>query len=112
MYESSHHDSCLQNITPATAYLCLSPHHKSSTLYSLARNCCGAALRAIDRDLASTSSSFKDRTLISIMFMGMIEDIDLQGVSKKPCHMLGIARIYEVVGHRLLNNIHKRQLDR
>lgn len=25
--------------------------------------------------------------------------------------MLGIARIYEVAGHRLLNNIHKRQLD-
>ncbi|CVL06073.1 uncharacterized protein FMAN_03940 [Fusarium mangiferae] len=111
MYESSHRESCLQKATLATAYLCLSRHYKSSALYSLAYEYRGAALRAINRDLASTSSSFKDKTLTSIMFMGMMEDIDPQGVSKKPYHMLGIARIYEVAGHRLLNNIHKRQLD-
>ncbi|KAF5581136.1 hypothetical protein FPCIR_10311 [Fusarium pseudocircinatum] len=111
MYQSSPHDSCLRKTTIATACLCLSRHYKSPALYSMACANYKTALRAVSRNLVSTSKSFKDETLMSILFLGMIEDIDSHDFRKKSNHMLGIARIYEVAGHRLLNNIHKRQLD-
>ncbi|KAF5545186.1 Arginine metabolism regulation II [Fusarium mexicanum] len=111
MYQSSPHDSCLRKTTIAAASLCLSRHYKSSGLYSMACGYYNTAVRAVNRNLTSTSKSFNDETLMSILLLGMIEDIDSHSVVKKSYHMLGIARIYEVAGQRLLNNIHKSKID-
>ncbi|KAF5252593.1 hypothetical protein FANTH_2487 [Fusarium anthophilum] len=109
MYQSSPHDSCLRRTTIAAASLSLSRHYKSSGLYSMACGYYNTAVRAVNRNLTSTSRSFNDETLMSILLLGMIEDIDSHSVVKKSYHMLGIARIYEVAGQRLLNNIHKNK---
>ncbi|KAF5606629.1 Arginine metabolism regulation II [Fusarium subglutinans] len=111
MYQSSPHDSCLRKTTIAAASLCLSRHYKSSRLYSMACGYYNTAVRAINRNLTSTSRSFNDETLMSILLLGMIEDIDSHSLVKKSYHMLGIARIYEIAGQRLLNNIHKSKID-
>ncbi|KAF5965661.1 Arginine metabolism regulation protein II [Fusarium bulbicola] len=75
MYQSSPHDSCLRKTTIAAASLCLSRHYKSSGLYSMARGYYNTAVRAVNRNLTSTSRSFKDETLMSILLLGMIEQI-------------------------------------
>ncbi|KAM5349840.1 hypothetical protein ACJ41O_006345 [Fusarium nematophilum] len=105
MYQSSHRDSCLRRATLAAAYMSLSRHYKSSTLYFTARNHYGAALRAVNRDLSGSPKTLKDETLVSLMFLGMIEDVDCEGPSAKSIHMLGISKLYDAVGHRLLMNI-------
>ncbi|KAF4503319.1 hypothetical protein FAGAP_473 [Fusarium agapanthi] len=110
MYQSSPHDSCVRKTTIAAAFLCLSRHYKSSALYSMACSCYNTAVRAVNRNPTSTSRSFKDETLMSILLLGMIEDIDSHSV-KKSYHMLGIARTYEVAGQWLLSNIHKSKLE-
>ncbi|KAH7127410.1 hypothetical protein EDB81DRAFT_809170 [Dactylonectria macrodidyma] len=111
MYQSSNHDTCLRQATLATAYMSLSRHYKSSQLYFTARAHYGLALRAVNRDLTASSKTLKDETLVSIMFLGMMEDIDCEGSGAKAVHMLGISRLYEFIGYRLLNSVHKSSLD-
>ncbi|KAF5011615.1 hypothetical protein FDECE_2278 [Fusarium decemcellulare] len=111
MYRSSSNDSCLRPALLAAAYISLSRHYKSSTLYVTARNHYGAALRAVNRDLSAKSNTLKDETLVSLMFLGMIEDIDCQGSSAKAVHMLGISKLYQVLGHRLIANIEASNLN-
>ncbi|KAF4956397.1 hypothetical protein FSARC_11599 [Fusarium sarcochroum] len=49
--------------------------------------------------------------LVTILFLGMIEDIDCAEPSAKNHHMLAISRLCEATGRRLLSNIHKSPLD-
>ncbi|KAH6988221.1 hypothetical protein BKA56DRAFT_578506 [Ilyonectria sp. MPI-CAGE-AT-0026] len=111
MYQASNHDSCLRQATLATAYMSLSRHYKSSTLYLTARLHYGAALRAINRDLSASPKALKDEMLASIMILGMMEDIDCEGPKAKTIHMRGISKLYDVIGHRLLSNIGESSLN-
>ncbi|KAJ3549064.1 hypothetical protein NM208_g705 [Fusarium decemcellulare] len=111
IYQSSYHNSCLRPATLAIACMSLSRYYKSSKLYFRARAYYGAALRAVNRNLSASSRTVKDDTLVSIMLLGMIEDIDSEDSSAKTNHMLAISKIYEIIGHRLLNHIHLKALD-
>ncbi|KAM0402501.1 hypothetical protein ACHAPZ_005434, partial [Fusarium culmorum] len=92
------------------AYMALSRHYKSSTLYVAARSHYGAALRTVNRDLSLSKRPLKDETLVSLMLMGMIEDIECQGQTTKAVHMAGISKLFDVVGHRVLTNVDESSL--
>ncbi|KAF5680076.1 Arginine metabolism regulation II [Fusarium heterosporum] len=106
MYRGSDRASCIRPATLATAYLSLSRHYKSSTLYVTARKYYGAALRSIRKDLSvSNKNTIKDETLASLMLLGIIEDIECQGQDMKAVHMSGIAKLFEIVGQKVLDNV-------
>ena len=74
MYRNSDRTSCLRPTTLAVAYLSLSRHYKSSTLYITAKKYYGAALHSVNRDLSvSNRASLKEETLTSLMLLGIIE---------------------------------------
>ncbi|KAH7233304.1 hypothetical protein BKA59DRAFT_487959 [Fusarium tricinctum] len=106
MYRGSDHASCIRPATLAVAYMSLSRHYKSSTLYVTARKYYGAALRSINRDLsASSKQTLREETLTSLMLLGIIEDLECQGQNMKAVHMNGIAQLFELVGQKVLANI-------
>ncbi|KAJ3547389.1 hypothetical protein NM208_g1547 [Fusarium decemcellulare] len=111
MYTSARRDSCLKQAVLATAFIALSRRYKSSALYLTARTHYGAALRAVNLTLFSPSTIRQEETLASLMLLGMIEDIDHHGPSAKSTHMLGIAKLCEVVGRRPLTRIEESSLD-
>ncbi|KAG8672796.1 hypothetical protein FPOAC1_006087 [Fusarium poae] len=92
------------------AYMALSRHYKSSTLYVAARGHYGAALRTVNRDLSVSKRPLKDETLASLMLMGMIEDIECQGQTTKAVHMAGISKLFDLVGHRVLTKVDESSL--
>ncbi|RGP80084.1 arginine metabolism regulation ii [Fusarium longipes] len=110
MYRNSSRSSCIRPATLATAYMALSRHYKSSTLYVTARSHYGAALRTVNRDLSASKRPLRDETLASLMLMGMIEDIECQGQTTKAVHMAGISKLFDVVGHRVLTNVDQSSL--
>ncbi|KAH7174578.1 uncharacterized protein B0J16DRAFT_348815 [Fusarium flagelliforme] len=110
LYRNSSRHSCIRPATLAVAYMVLSRHYKSSTLYVTARSHYGAALRTVNRDLSASKRPLKDETLASLMLMGMIEDIECQGQTTKAVHMAGISKLFEVVGHRVLTNVDESSL--
>ncbi|RGP59674.1 arginine metabolism regulation protein ii [Fusarium sporotrichioides] len=110
MYRDSSRSSCIRPATLAIAYMALSRHYKSSTLYVAARSHYGAALRTVNRDLSVSKRPLKDETLASLMLMGMIEDIECQGQTTKAVHMAGISKLFDVVGHRVLTNVKESSL--
>jgi hypothetical protein len=74
MYRGSGRASCIRPATLAVAYMSLSRHYKSSTLYVTARKYYGAALRSVNKDLsASNQQTLKEETLTSLMLLGIIE---------------------------------------
>ncbi|KAM0346226.1 hypothetical protein ACHAPU_005651 [Fusarium lateritium] len=106
MYRGSDRASCIRPATLATAYLSLSRHYKSSTLYVTARKYYGAALRSIRKDLSTSNKhTIKDETLASLMLLGIIEDIECQGQNMKEVHMSGISKLFEIVGQKVLDNV-------
>ncbi|EKJ77923.1 hypothetical protein FPSE_01849 [Fusarium pseudograminearum CS3096] len=110
MYKDASRSSCIRPATLAIAYMALSRHYKSSTLYVAARSHYGAALRTVNRDLSLSKRPLKDETLVSLMLMGMIEDIECQGQTTKAVHMAGISKLFDVVGHRVLTNVDESSL--
>ncbi|KAL6916484.1 hypothetical protein FSHL1_007932 [Fusarium sambucinum] len=105
MYRDSSRSSCIRPATLAIAHMALSRHYKSSTLYVAARGHYGAALRTVNRDLSVSKRPLKDETLVSLMLMGMIEDIECQGQTTKTVHMAGISKLFDLVGHRILTKV-------
>lgn len=74
MYRGSDRTSCIRPTTLAVAYLSLSRHYKSSTLYITAKKYYGAALQSVNRDLSiSNRQTLKEETLTSLMLLGIIE---------------------------------------
>jgi hypothetical protein len=74
MYRNSDRTSCIRPTTLAVAYLSLSRHYKSSTLYITAKKYYGVALHSVNRDLSvANRESLKEETLTSLMLLGIIE---------------------------------------
>ncbi|KAG8354491.1 hypothetical protein FVEN_g7630 [Fusarium venenatum] len=106
MYRNSDRASCIRPTTLAVAYLSLSRHYKSSTLYFTAKKYYGAALKSVNRELSiSNRQTLKEETLTSLMLLGIIEDLECQGQDIKTVHMKGIAMLFERVGQKVLSNI-------
>ncbi|KAH7193960.1 uncharacterized protein B0J16DRAFT_412496 [Fusarium flagelliforme] len=106
MYRNSDRASCIRPSTLAVAYLSLSRHYKSSTLYITAKKYYGAALHSVNRDLSvANRESLKEETLTSLMLLGIVEDLECQGQDIKTVHMKGIAMLFERVGQKVLSNI-------
>ncbi|XEV05001.1 hypothetical protein FSHL1_010288 [Fusarium sambucinum] len=106
MYRNSDCASCIRPTTLAVAYLSLSRHYKSSTLYFTAKKYYGAALKSVNKELSiSNRQTLKEETLTSLMLLGIIEDLECQGQDIKTVHMEGIAMLFERVGQKVLSNI-------
>ncbi|KAM5347834.1 hypothetical protein ACJ41O_007658 [Fusarium nematophilum] len=99
------------HVSLASAHMTLSRHYKSSTLYFTARKHYGAALRSVNRDLSVSGSEPKNETLVSVMLLGMIEDIVCEGQTKKAVHMAGISKLFDIVGRRVLVNVDDTSLN-
>lgn len=95
MYKDASRSSCIRPATLAIAYMALSRHYKSSTLYVAARSHYGAALRTVNRDLSVSKRPLKDETLVSLMLMGMIE-VRLRALYLDDLHTLTILPGYRM----------------
>ncbi|PTD07202.1 hypothetical protein FCULG_00006165 [Fusarium culmorum] len=112
MYKDASRSSCIRPATLAIAYMALSRHYKSSTLYVAARSHYGAALRTISRylsgpegrDLGVVNAHGYDRGKTAS------PDIECQGQTTKAVHMAGISKLFDVVGHRVLTNVDESSL--
>lgn len=73
MYISCPGNSCLRPATLAAAYLSLSRHYKSTTLFFEGRKYYGAALRSVNMALSSPQEWRQDEWLTAIMLLSLFE---------------------------------------
>ncbi|CAG7563254.1 unnamed protein product [Fusarium equiseti] len=101
MYRNSDRTSCIRPATLAVAYLSLSRHYKSSTLYITAKKYYGAALHSVNRDLSvANRESLKEETLTSLMLLGIIEPMKCLVIPESQVDMTSpVMRLAVVVGH-------------